>query len=230
MPITTKNKYLDNFLLGILAGIAIAIGGMLYLICLTYVNKYLGGVAFSVGLLTVCYFGLHLYTGKVGYFLENKKDFILSLVIMFIGNAIGAIAFGYFLRVVGFNSGAIAKTIASVSSKKTIDYGNGTGQSWWHMLVMGFMCCNLVFLGVDIYKKNKNWLIKIIGIVICVAIFVIMGMEHCIADLFYLAIGNAYITNPLGSLLGILLSTVGNTIGALVFYQVINNSSCKARI
>lgn len=227
MKITTKNTYLDNFLLGILAGISIGIGGMLYIICVTYVNKYLGGVAFSIGLLTVCYFGLHLYTGKIGYLTENNRKFIISLLIMYVGNIIGAVGFGYFLRIVGFNSGAIAETIKNISLKKTINIGNGIGQQWWNMLIMGFFCCNLVFLGVDIYKKNKNWLVKIFGIVICVAIFVILGMEHCVADLFYLAVGNVYPSHFIGAILGILISTIGNSIGALVFYQLINNSSMK---
>ena len=76
MKITTGIKYLDNFLLGILAGIAIGLGGFLNLLLVSTgieACRYLGGFVFSVGLFTVCFFGLHLYTGKVGYVMENKR-------------------------------------------------------------------------------------------------------------------------------------------------------------
>ncbi len=228
--IKIKNVYLGNFILGILAGMAIALGGFLNIICLTYGQKILGGILFSIGLITVCFFGLHLFTGKVGYLKENSRKYYISLLIMLIGNFLGAIGFGYFLRLVGFHNTEFGSVVASVSLKKTIDFGNGTGQPWWKMFIMSFLCCNLVFLAVDIYKKNKNWLIKLGGIVICVALFVILGMEHCVADMFYLAAGNRYFDLPLESIVALLISIIGNSFGALFFYFVVNNSSMKKKI
>lgn len=227
MKITTKITYLDNLLLGILAGVSIAIGGMFNIMCLSIGQKLFGSVAFSIGLIMVCFFGLHLFTGKIGYLRDNKPKFIISLVIMYIGNLIGAIGFGYILRACGFASGSFANSVTSVSSKKLIDLGSGVGQNWLTMLALGFLCCNMVFLAVDIYKKNKNWFIKIISIVICVAFFVYTGMEHCVADMFYLAVGNQFATNLVPAILGIVVSTVGNALGALVLHDVVYYSSLK---
>lgn len=46
----------------ILAGAAIAIGAMLYLI----VGGVAGAIGFTIGLYLVLWYGLNLYTGKVG--------------------------------------------------------------------------------------------------------------------------------------------------------------------
>ena len=90
-----------NFVKGILAGLAIGVGGFLYIL-MTWAIKgqagqILGSILFSVGLFTVCTFYLSLYTGKIGLVFEKKqeKSFYLSLPIMLVGNAIGAIGLGY---------------------------------------------------------------------------------------------------------------------------------------
>ena len=54
--------------LAVLAGMAIGIGGVLYL---TLENKVVGALMFTVGLYAICAHGLNLFTGKVGY-LVNK--------------------------------------------------------------------------------------------------------------------------------------------------------------
>lgn len=227
MKITTKIIYLDNFLLGILAGVAIGVGGLLNILCLSIGQKILGGFAFSVGLLTVCYFGLHLYTGKVGYFKENKSTFILSLLIMLIGNAIGAIGLGYLLRLTDLKN---IDVIYSVAASKACTFNENTFAKIMSLLGLSFLCGNMVFLGVDIYKKNRNWLIKIIGVILCVAFFVISGMEHCIADMFYFAFANEYSKNIGGTIVTIITTIIGNSLGAICLYFVFNNSTIKKLI
>ena len=162
MKLTTKNTYLDNLFLGILAGFSIALGGTLNIMCVASEFKFLGSLSFCVGLLLVCFCGFHLFTGKVGYVFENKKRFIFSLIIMYIGNFIGAAAFGYILMATGF-ANTFSSTVDAISSKKLIDLGSGFGQSWITMFGLSFLCCNLVFLAVDIFKKNKNIIIKILN-------------------------------------------------------------------
>ena len=74
-----------NFYKGILAGLAIGLGGFLYILMCHYIpgelGKVLGSLLFAVGLFTVCTFYLSLYTGKIGLIYEGKKDkaFYLSL-------------------------------------------------------------------------------------------------------------------------------------------------------
>lgn len=221
--LTTKNKYLDNFLLGILAGMAIGLGGFLNLLMINCNLKYLGGFLFSVGLFSVCFFGFHLYTGRVAYVADNDRSYGLSLLIMYLGNIIGAVGFGYLLYLTGISTNGILKDVAAtVASNKIISVDGGVGQSALKMLIFSFFCGIMVFLAVDIFKKSKNWFIKVGGLVICVALFVICGMEHCIADMFYFAINNTY-ANFLPCLLAILIATAGNSLGAIASRTVVRH-------
>ena len=218
--IKIKIKYLDNFILGILAGIAIGVGGFLNLLFINMNLKYLGGVLFSVGLFTICLVGLHLYTGKIGYVLENKKDYLLSLLIMLIGNMIGAIGFGYLLYLTGISTNGILKdTVTNVINNKLILFNDEAYKGVIKVLIYSFFCGIMVFLAVHIFKISNNFIIKTINLVICVALFVITGMEHCIANMFYFAIGNAYV--HIGEcLLSIGLAILGNSGGAILTYLV----------
>ena len=81
-----------TFLKGILAGLAIGVGGFLYVILCYAIpgefGKILGSLLFGVGLFTVCTFSLSLYTGKIGLVFEGKKnaEFYWSLPIMLVGS------------------------------------------------------------------------------------------------------------------------------------------------
>ena len=57
-------------LLGIGSGLAISIGGTVYL---SVENPVVGSVLFAVGLYAVVLNGLYLYTGKIGYLVEQKE-------------------------------------------------------------------------------------------------------------------------------------------------------------
>ena len=218
----SKYRYLDNFLLGILAGVAIGLGGFLNLLMVSQGLKYLGGILFSIGLFTVCFFSLHLYTGKIGYVTDNDRSYALSLFLMYLGNIIGAVGFGYLLRLTGISTtGILTDTANTVATNKIIDLDGNGGQSALKMIIFSFFCGIMVFLAVDIYKKAKNWIFKVGGIVVCVALFVITGMEHCIADMFYFAISNIYASKFLAAFFALVLATAGNSLGAIASRLVV---------
>ena len=79
-------KYSDFFIKGIFAGIMISIAGMTYL---SISNHVIGSFLFSIGLLVICMYGMNLYTGKIGYVLINKKDYIYELILTLFGNFVG---------------------------------------------------------------------------------------------------------------------------------------------
>ena len=96
-----KKQLIFSFLKGICAGLAIGVGGFLYIL-MTFlikgeIGKVLGSILFSVGLFTVCSLSLTLYTGKIGLVYEKVQSKVnyIALPIMLIGNAIGAIGLGY---------------------------------------------------------------------------------------------------------------------------------------
>ena len=76
-------KIIDIFLRSLLTGVAIAIGGTVYLSC---PSKYLGAFLFGIGLFVILSFGFNLFTGKVGYAVEKKPSYLGEIGIIRLGN------------------------------------------------------------------------------------------------------------------------------------------------
>jgi formate/nitrite transporter FocA (FNT family) len=213
-------KHLQAILSGILAGMAIGLGGGIFLVCcatITTGGRVAGSILFSIGLFLVCSLGLNLYTGKIGYLFENKPDYLLFLAEMLLGNAIGAIGLGYLVRATSLYS-LIGQTAEASAAKKLLDMGSGTGQTWYSCLINAFFCGVLVFLAVDIFKKAENHLIKVVGLFGCVTAFVALGFEHCIADMFYFGFANMWGSHFTEALLAMLLFILGDSLGSLFIW------------
>ena len=65
-------KYLKIFVSSIFAGLCIALGATVYLSMLAINQKFIGSLLFGVGLFTIISFGLWLYTGKIGFVINEK--------------------------------------------------------------------------------------------------------------------------------------------------------------
>lgn len=200
-------KYLKTFLLGLLAGASISMGGLLFIGAKSLNLPTLGGFLFSVGLFLVCTFKFNLFTGKIGYVFNNKKSYLLDLLIMYIGNLVAAVAIGYLMRLIGGD--ALCATAEKVANAKL-------AKEWWELLPSGFFCGVFVYLAVDTFKSKKlPYVVRLIWLILCVAAFVILGFDHCIANMFYFGFGNAYGVNIGGSILSLLVVTIGNSLGSI---------------
>ena len=82
--------YLKIFISSLLAGFCIVIGASVYLSLLA-TSKIVGSLLFGFGLFVIINFELHLYTGKVGFILDNKPKYLLDLLVCLIGNFVGVI-------------------------------------------------------------------------------------------------------------------------------------------
>jgi len=208
--ITFKSIF-KTFILGIAAGAAIGVGGFLFVIASAYVNKLLGSILFAVGLFTVCFFGLQLYTGKIGFaFDQKRKSYVIDLIAMLIGNAIGAYLLGFLLRLTGItNIEPIASKIASVCSSRMVGVNETCPQVLWSSIYCGM----LVFIAVFFYKNNKHFIFKVLALVAAVAIFVYFGFEHVIANIFYFGFGGVV---DVSFVYNLFICLLGNSIGALI--------------
>lgn len=216
------------FLLGILAGLAIAFGGALFELCVASIpdgGRIVGSLAFSVGLLLVCACGLNLYTGKIGYLFDNDKLYILDLVIMLFGNLVGAVLLGYSLRFTSFYN-LVNNVASSISSSKLIDLGNG-GEKWYACLINSIFCGVLVYIGVNLYKTSEYQIVKILGLIASVFIFVALGFEHCVADMFYFALSNSCGMEFGRAVLSIFIYIVGNSLGSLAVNAIFHMARPK---
>lgn len=177
-----------NLIKSILAGIFIGIGCNIYLSC---DNKYIGSLLFTIGLITILYFSFNLYTGKVGYILNNNSKYIITLLIILLGNIIGAIFIGLLFP----NNLAI------------ILCNNKLSLSYYNILIKSIMCGLLIYIAVDSYIKNKNILLTIF----CIPTFILSGYEHSIADIVYFSMARMF---NIQTILFLIIVILGNAIGS----------------
>jgi formate transporter len=220
-------KEVNVFIFGILAGLSIALGAAAYTACTYYGQPIMGSIFFACGLLMVCAFGFKLFTGQIGKVFENKPIFLLDLVVMYVGNFVGAAGAGLLASLIVPND-AYQETINNISNGKLCLVGD-IGCSWYKLLISSIFCGILVYLAVEIFKKAEHGVVKVTGLILCVAVFVICGFQHCVANMFYLGNSLYLFKYPLESFLSLLICTFGNSIGAIViwlgFYIVQRNTN-----
>lgn len=188
---------LKTFRESLCAGILITIGGTVFLSC---ENKTVGVVLFSVALLCICYKSYYLFTGKIGYIVEQhtKQDF-LNLDIGLFGNLAATFFLGMLLRTVLPNIGEKAAEMCSAK----------LAQFPLYTFIRGFFCGILMYLAVSIYKEKNS----VLGILFCVPVFILCGFEHSIADMFYLGASGIF---SVKIIIFTALVVAGNTFGAIV--------------
>lgn len=195
----------DTFRKAVAAGIAIAIGGTIYMSC---TNKIVGAVMFSVGLFCICSFGLNLFTGKIGYIIESKNK--PNCFIIWLGNLTGCLIGGLSVR--------LAKP--ELKEAAEILVGKKLGLEWYKIIILGIFCGILMYIAVENYKINPSGFGKAIGIFLCVPTFILCGHEHSIADIFYFALGVSTWENLLKAVVFILLVSVSNGVGSIIFRYI----------
>jgi formate/nitrite transporter FocA (FNT family) len=174
----------------ILAGILIGIGG---LACLLSEYRVVGALIFTVGLFGIMTYGLGLYTGKVGYALENPPIYLLDLVLIIIGNFIGCLIMGLVFP--------LDQAVVSCETRLAADS--------FIVFFKAILCGMLVFIAVDQYKTKKSYL----ALFICIPAFILAGFEHSVADMFFFSSAGLF---NLDSLVFILTVILGNAIGCLL--------------
>ena len=200
-------KYVDYLVKGIYAGILIGIGGVAFL---SLKNPIAGSFFFSIGLLTICMYGMNLYTGKIGYILINKFEYVYELLLSLIGNFIGTFFVGKVMLLTRFSS--ISKRALEMSNMKLND-------NLLSIFVLSMFCGMLMYIAVNNYKKVTNEIGKYVGIFMCVMVFILCGFEHCVANMFYFSIASAYTWK---TLLYLLIMILGNSVGSIIIAYFYN--------
>lgn len=191
-------QWKETLILAAAAGIAIGIGGTVFLSMGS--QKVVGAVLFSVGLYIICVQKLNLFTGKVGYLVGEKKDYPVFLALVWLGNLMGTFLVGWltqFTRIAGLSEAA-----AALCRTKN-------GDSFLSLFLLGIWCGLLMYAAVDSYKKCQNPLI----LMFCVAVFILCGFEHCIADMYYYSAAGMWSAD---AMLRILVITAGNSVGGML--------------
>ena len=194
-------KYLDFLIKGFYAGILISIGGIAYL---AIENKIVGSFIFSFGLLTICIYSFNLFTGKVGYVLVNKINYIIELLISLVGNFLGTFAVGSLMRLTRFTN--YIDTATNIVNTKLND-------NILSIFILAIMCGMIMYIAVNNYKKETDVVGKYIAIFMGVMAFILCGFEHCVANMFYFSIAGTFSLKVFCYLLVMIL---GNSIGSII--------------
>ena len=208
-------------LFGIYAGMAIGFGGMLNIIANTYISspaiigKLLGSLLFPIGLTMVCFFSFNLFTGKIGYVFDNDKKYLIFLLFVYIGNILGSLLMGGFCRVV-FAETAMQETVNAIALKKLWNF-NLEFLPIMKTFAGSVLCGVLVYLAILSFKEFKKIYLKIIGIFLSIGLFVFLGFDHCIANMYYFAFAWTYGSGV--TYLALALVTLGNSLGAIAFNE-----------
>ncbi len=220
---------LISMLKGFLAGLAIGLGGFLYILMINFIEgelgKILGSLLFAVGLFLVCTFYLYLYTGKIGLIYEGKqnKDYYISLPIMLVFNALGAFALGYLCYFIFRNNTQMMETVNGVCSSRT---SLSSLDNYLSCIVKSLLCGLCVYLAVKCFSLNRLKPIGISLLVLFVFIFVYSGFQHCIANMFYFGFGNHMKINTLINLLIVIAcNSIGPLPGVAIFKLIEKKTS-----
>ena len=192
---------MNTFLSGILAGISISIGGTIFLLC---ESKIVGALFFTVGLFSVCVFGFSLFTGKVCYAFDNDRSYALKLPLIWLGNLAGALITG-FLEMQTRLGPCLTEKAAVICQTKL-------NQGLLSAFILAIFCNIMIFIAVEGYKTIPHELGKYLAIFFGVTVFVVCGFEHCVANMYYFTVGQAWSAE---AVLCLLVMTVGNAVGGV---------------
>ena len=185
-----------------LAGIMIAIGGTVFL---SIENKVIGASLFSIGLFGVLIYNLNLYTGKIGYLITNfNLKYIKELIITLIGNFIGACSVGFILRYTRIYDNIYEKSLILANTK--------LNDNILSIFILSIFCGLLMYYAVNGFKKQTDFG-KYLVVYLGVAVFILCGFEHCIANMYYFSVAVIWSLKTLGYT-GIMV--LGNSLGSFI--------------
>lgn len=171
---------MKTFIRAVMGGVAISIGGMIYI---RAENHIVGAFLFSIGLFTIYTFGLDLYTGKVCLIPNKPLKFLGTVLMVYLGNAVGTAGTGYLLRAT--KQSQYIEHAAELVGLKLAD-------GLFSTFVMAVMCGLLMCIAVLGFTGIKDGVGRYLALILPVMVFILSGYEHSIADMFYFSFANAW--------------------------------------
>lgn len=207
-------------MLAVLAGAFIAFGSAFYLIAMTGTDlahgpsRVLGGMVFSLGLILVVIGGAELFTGNALIVMAwvdqhvSTAALLRNWAIVWCGNLAGALLIAAALSQTSLVTGGFGETAAKVAAGKM-------ALSPLDIFVRAILCNALVCLAVWLSFAATDVAGKILALILPVAAFVALGLEHSIANMFLLPLGLLAGAEGSAALAAqnILIATAGNILG-----------------
>lgn len=192
-------SFTQKMLLSILAGAFIAFAGDFYTVISVGtsdavgfgLSKFIGGLAFSLGLVLVIIGGAELFTGnnlKVMALASGKLtlwEVLWNWTLVYIGNLIGSLitVYGLYLtRQYEMADGAVAVLALKIANGKcALPFSTA--------LFRGIYCNVFVCLAIWLCFSARTNTDKILCIIFPITAFVAAGFEHSVANMFFIPMG-----------------------------------------
>lgn len=185
-----------------LAGAFVALGGVFATVIATQsglgfgATRLLTGVGFSLGLILVVIAGAELFTGNnlmlIG--VATRRITLIHMLrnwgVVYLGNLVGSlliVALAFFSR--WWEQGDISTT-ALLTAHHKVNLSSLT------IFFSGILANTMVCLAIWMAASARDVIGKVAAVVFPVSAFVAAGLEHSVANMFFLPIGLLLSTNP----------------------------------
>ncbi len=178
------------FVLAMLAGAFIGFGAAAYTMVMTGSDlahgpaRFLGGLVFSLGLVLVVVGGAELFTGNalmVMAAVDRKITggaLVRNWAVVWCGNLAGASGLAAVFAMTGLYSGPMGETAVKIAQAKA-------ALGPLAELSRAALCNALVCLAVWLTFSSRDTTGKILAILFPIPAFVLLGMEHSVANMFF---------------------------------------------
>lgn len=215
--------------LSIIAGAYIALGGALSLIAgygftgsSVSLQKIISGCVFPIGLILIVILGGELFTGNNAMMIPGwiKGHYGIGAVIrnwtiVYFGNFIGALAFAWLLVYLTGLTAAEPYNSAIIRVAET-----KTSLPWLTVFLRGIGANWCVCLAVWLAMSGRRLSEKMLACWLPVMAFVVLGYEHCIANMFFIPLGmmqGADVSMSAFLIDNLIPATIGNIVGGALF-------------
>lgn len=223
--IKINRKFIKIVLLAFMAGAMIALGSVgnivasanLYKIDQGFA-KFIGASVFPVGLIVIVLLGYDLYTsscmGIVSVFDGKEKfsKYLINILVVLFFNFIGCLFIAY-ISVRTHTLSQEGKELLFNMAKHKVH------ASSYEIFLKGILCNVLVCAATIISYGTKDSIGKIFGVWFPIMLFIILGYDHIVANMFYLP--TAYMLKSGISIIEILhnflFAGLGNLVGGALF-------------
>ena len=208
------------FVLALLAGAFIGFGAAAYTMVMTGTDtafgpaRFLGGLVFSLGLILVIIGGAELFTGNALMTMAaverriSLPALLRNWAIVYAGNLVGAVALAAGFALSSLLDGPMGATAVKIAEAKA-------ALPPLDAFVRGVLCNALVCLAVWLTFAARDVAGKIFAILWPISAFVLLGLEHSVANMYLLPQGmlaGSAVTLQ-AAVLNLLWVTLGNILG-----------------
>ena len=200
------------FLRGIMGGVYIAVGAAFATVAMTGVAPLLGagmaklicGAVFPIGLIAIILTGMELFTGDamllpmaVWAGRSTYGKLVKNWTFVYLGNLIGSVAFAALMVIAPFTQGnftaaepnAFGLMAITITIGKILTYKAAGTTGMISLFFSGIGCNFIVCLAVLMGMTGQDVVSKMAAIWFPIMSFVVIGFEHCVANMYFLPVG-----------------------------------------